>query len=169
MRSLALIGVIVALVVGHEPGAVQFDPVHRLPDRGPSVARRGQEGHRQHEPFRLVVQPVQPRQGQPGRVIPVHLPGRRSHAVVGVASWYCGHGSRCPAGDHGSLSGAAGPSLRVGNWRGRIVTVQANGRSIRVKLVDWCACPQRVIDLFSGAFQELAPLSQGLVRVKVSW
>lgn len=84
----------------------------------------------------------------------------------GVASWYC-----CTRGfDAGDLVAAAGPALRVGHWRGRVVTVSANGRSIRVRLVDWCGCPgRRVIDLQPAAFARLAPLSRGLVDVVVRW
>jgi rare lipoprotein A (peptidoglycan hydrolase) len=36
--------------------------------------------------------------------------------------------------------------------------------------VDWCACGGgRVIDLYSSAFEKLAPLSRGVVAVEVSW
>ena len=70
----------------------------------------------------------------------------------------------------GGLYAAAGPALRVGHWRGRTVTVRGNGKSVTVKLIDWCACPGgRVIDLYSDAFTRLAPLSAGGVRVTVSW
>ena len=65
---------------------------------------------------------------------------------------------------------AAGPALRVGDWRGRTVTVTAGGRSVRVTLIDWCACPDgRLIDLYAGAFSRLAPLSRGVVRVTAAW
>jgi rare lipoprotein A (peptidoglycan hydrolase) len=65
---------------------------------------------------------------------------------------------------------AAGPLLRVGDWRGRVVRVCGNGRCVTVKLIDWCACPgSRVIDLYSDAFQRLAPLSEGTIQVTVSW
>jgi hypothetical protein len=37
-----------------------------------------------------------------------------------------------------------------------------------VRLTDWCACPQRVIDLDSRSFALLAPLSRGLVTVIVA-
>ena len=89
--------------------------------------------------------------------------------VEGVASWYCGNGSHCTRGYPSGLYAAAGPSLRVGSWRGRAVLVSANGRSVRVKLIDWCACPQRALDLYSDAFIRLAPLSRGVVKVTVSW
>jgi hypothetical protein len=63
---------------------------------------------------------------------------------------------------------AAGPALRVGHWRGRVVTVCA-AVCIRVTLNDWCACRGRLIDLSDEAFGRLAPLSRGLVRVEVRW
>lgn len=88
------------------------------------------------------------------------------HAVTGttrrgVATWYCctkGHGAS-------ELVAAAGPALRVGDWRGRIVWV--NG--LRVRLVDWCGCPGRLIDLHPGAFRQLGALSRGVLSVKVTW
>jgi hypothetical protein len=82
--------------------------------------------------------------------------------VHGTASWY--QDPKHPDG----LYAAAGPALRVGDWRGRTVQVCA-GSCVTVRLTDWCACPKRVIDLSSDAFSRLAPLSRGLVRVTVSW
>ena len=97
-------------------------------------------------------------------------PPNPKHSVGGRAAWYCNNGSGCPAGYSGGMYAAAGPALRVGNWRGRTVTVCGSGNCINVKLVDWCACGgARVIDLFGGAFQQLAPLSTGTVAVRVSW
>ena len=91
-------------------------------------------------------------------------------AVVGVASWYCSNTSACTRGyPPGTLAAAAGPALRVGDWRGRIVTVRANGRSVNVQLVDWCACPRRVVDLYRAAFARLADPSRGVLRVEVTW
>lgn len=94
-----------------------------------------------------------------------------SVSVAGVASWYCEPGrSRCTRGwPADCLCAAAGPALRVGEWRGRLVTVTAGDRSVTVRLVDWCACPQRLVDLYAAAFRQLAPLSRGLVRVEASW
>jgi hypothetical protein len=97
-------------------------------------------------------------------------PPNPSHSVNGRAAWYCNNGSGCPAGYSGGLYAAAGPALRVGNWRGRVVTVCGNGNCVNVKLVDWCACGgARVIDLFGAAYSRLAPLGTGTVAVKVSW
>ena len=61
-------------------------------------------------------------------------------SVTGTASWYCGAGSRCTRGYPGGLYAAAGPALRVGDWRGRRVTVCSGGRCVNVKLIDFCAC-----------------------------
>lgn len=90
--------------------------------------------------------------------------------VSGTASWFCGGGSACTRGvPPGSYAAAAGPALRVGDWRGRIVKVCGNGNCVRVALRDWCACPRRVIDLYRSAFSALASPSLGLLRVTVSW
>jgi rare lipoprotein A (peptidoglycan hydrolase) len=65
---------------------------------------------------------------------------------------------------------AAGPALRVGDWRGRTVTVCGSGSCLNVRLIDWCACGSgRVIALYSDAFRQLAPLSSGTVSVQVTW
>ena len=59
---------------------------------------------------------------------------------------------------------AAGPGLRMGNWRGRLVTVTIAGRHVQVRLIDWCQCGGGVhlIDLFSSVLDRLGlPLGQG--------
>ena len=88
-------------------------------------------------------------------------------AVGGVATWY----------DTAPGQAAAGPTLREllgSDWRGQRVTVSANGRSVTVKLTDWCACGSRhghdtLIDLDDADFARLAPLSAGVVEVSVEW
>jgi rare lipoprotein A (peptidoglycan hydrolase) len=89
----------------------------------------------------------------------------------GTATWYCQPGvSACHSAYPGGMYAAAGPALRVGAWRGRIVQVCGNGRCVRVKLIDWCACGgSHIIDLYSDAFRQLAPLNAGGLRVTVSW
>jgi rare lipoprotein A (peptidoglycan hydrolase) len=93
--------------------------------------------------------------------------------VTGNATWYCQPGrSACTRGYPASGPyAAAGPALRVGNWRGRWVTVRANGRAIRVRLVDACQCGngRRLIDLYGSQFARLAPLGRGVLRVSVTW
>ena len=84
----------------------------------------------------------------------------------GQATWYC-----CTRGySASSYVAAAGPALRIGHWRGRYVTVWSGLRHVRVRLVDYCVCRAGVvIDLEPGAFRVLAPLSRGVVKVRVSW
>lgn len=93
---------------------------------------------------------------------PKPAPVARGHVRSGIASWY-----RDPK--KSGLYAAAGPPLRVGDWRGRLVTVTANGHSFLVRLSDWCACRDRVIDLSPGAFSRLSDLSRGLVVMRVTW
>ena len=78
----------------------------------------------------------------------------------GTATWY----RYVPGG------AAAGPALRRAlgsSWRGRLVTVRANGRSVRVKLSDYMPSG-RLIDLDAASFAVLAPLSAGVLRVTVT-
>ena len=91
--------------------------------------------------------------------------------VEGEASWYCVSGrSRCPYFAHGGLFAAAGPALRVGNWRGRYVTVWYGKAHVTVQLIDSCGLGCVVtIDLFGDAFAQLAPLSAGRIDVRVTW
>ena len=97
-------------------------------------------------------------------------PPNPTHGVSGRAAWYCQNGSGCPAGYSGGLYAAAGPALRVGDWRGRTVSVCGAGNCVNVTLVDWCACGgSRVIDLFADAYRRVAPLSSGTVAVRVTW
>jgi rare lipoprotein A (peptidoglycan hydrolase) len=70
----------------------------------------------------------------------------------------------------GGMYAAAGSELRVGDWRGRHVVVRHGGRSVRVQLIDWCACGgRRIIDLYGAAFKRLAPLGLGEIAVEVEW
>ena len=85
-------------------------------------------------------------------------------AVSGTATWY-GTG---PGAGHA----AAGPELRRAlgrDWRGSVVQVCAGGRCIATVVDDWCACPGgRVIDLSDEDFARLAPLTAGVIHVRVS-
>ena len=77
-----------------------------------------------------------------------------------MASWY-----RYVAGQ-----AAAGPRLRSAlgpGWRGSVVTVCA-ATCVRVTLSDFMV-RDRLVDLDSRSFAALAPLSQGLQEVEVSW
>jgi hypothetical protein len=105
--------------------------------------------------------------------------------VEGKASWYCGAGSRCTKGFPASgLYAAAGPALRVGDWRGRVVevrlagyrgpcddprTTRLEGPCTKVRLIDFCACSGKVVDLYRGVFAKLADPDRGIIPVQVSW
>lgn len=83
---------------------------------------------------------------------------------TGYATWY---------DDGPGHYAAAGPALRVGDWRGRVVQVCAGSSCTTVRLTDWCACGARhgvptLLDLSREAFAELADPSQGVVMVTVS-
>jgi rare lipoprotein A (peptidoglycan hydrolase) len=114
--------------------------------------------------------PVQSNTAKTALKVPPHprLTGKR---VSGSATWYCQTGaSACHAAYTGGMYAAAGPALRVGAWRGRVVQVCGGGRCVWVTLIDWCACGgTHVIDLYGDAFRQLATLSSGALKVTVRW
>ena len=160
----------------------RHDPArHRPVDGGPHA-----DGHRRADARvrrRSATPPCSTARAAPGPADGRHRGRRRpkpkaeSKAPVGKirargdATWYCVAGvSPCHRDYGGGLYAAAGSELRVGDWRGRTVTVCAGGACIRVTLVDWCACEgDRVIDLYGDAFRRLAPLDQGVIEVSVRW
>ena len=80
--------------------------------------------------------------------------------LSGVASWY----------QYVAGQAAAGPRLRSAlgpGWRGSVVTVCA-ASCVRVTLSDFMV-RDRLVDLDSRSFAALAPLSQGIVEVTISW
>ena len=142
-------------------------------DAGTSVAPAQigdfQEGGRSFEPRANPKQPARAESVVKATPRPTPPPNP-THNVSGRAAWYCQNGSGCPAGYSGGLYAAAGAALRVGNWRGRTVSVCGSGNCVNVKLIDSCWCASgRVIDLYSDAFRRLAPTSVGTISVRVSW
>ena len=98
--------------------------------------------------------------------------GTASHAIRGTASWYCKAGvSICHHSyPPGSMVAAACLKLRRAmgsNWRGKTVTVVGNGRSVRVKLVDWCGSTDKLIDLYWAPMSRLG--GKGVLPVRVEW
>lgn len=94
------------------------------------------------------------------------------HSVNGQASWYCKAGvSICHHSyPPGSMVAAACGKLRSamgGGWRGKTVTVASNGRTITVRLVDWCGSRTKLIDLYWEPMSRLG--GKGVLTVKVSW
>lgn len=185
MRTAALlVAVMFAAIVLDAPGSTQagsgdeaatapvFAPV---PTPGASLATNRPAPL---QSFLVDPVPLRPVSPAPGRAFaqvprptspPDGVQRHSGHARQGTASWYCGPGSVCARGYPGGLYAAAGPGLRVGSWRGRIVVVQRGSQRIAVRLVDWCACPHRLIDLYADAFKRLGPLSKGVLKVEVSW
>lgn len=88
-------------------------------------------------------------------------------SVQGTATWYCGNGSPCTAGYGPSdLVAAIDPSTGIG--KGARLIVHHGNRHVTVQVVDVCQCQgARVIDLTSGAFSRLAPLSRGVIDVSL--
>lgn len=88
-------------------------------------------------------------------------------ALGGTATWYCSKSSACTRGYHPSdMVAAIDPSLGI--RKGTLLTVSHGGRSIVVRAVDVCACAgRRLIDLTSGAFARLSPLSAGVIAVTI--
>lgn len=128
----------------------------RIVSQGPSGVPRGGNSHGQGPS--LASAPL-------SSGTPISGIGSPLEGVRGLATWYC-----CTRGHPSGLYAAAGPALRVGDWRGRGVTVSGPGGTVRVTMIDACACGHgRVIDLYPQAFRRLAPLSQGVVGVTVSW
>lgn len=123
-------------------------------------------------PGPVVPGPTQPRtvpRAEPV-VVPVAPSVRSSSASYsGVASWYCRPPtSRCTAGYSGGMYAAIRKDLLF--LRGQVVTVCAGSDCIEVTVIDCnCGPNANLIDLYSDAFQRLAPLSIGVVRVTVSW
>lgn len=89
--------------------------------------------------------------------------------ISGKASWYCSvqipicHHSYGP----GSMVAAACAPLRAvyPNWRGKTVVVTSGGRSVVVKLVDWCGSKSKVIDLYREPMRRLG--GSGVLPVKI--
>lgn len=102
-------------------------------------------------------------------------------SVTGTASWYCnedparGPISRCTVGytdgPGRDLWAAAGPQLRFGEWRGRVVTVFGPVGFAAVTLIDVCGTGCGVlVDLYADPFFLVCgPLSQGVCEVTISW
>jgi hypothetical protein len=111
---------------------------------------------------------------------PSPVPTSPAFVRSGVASWYCNadplRGPVSPCTDNitdgpgfdGWL--AAGPALRVGEWREREVIVFGPAGYSTATIVDFCACPERVADLYGDLFLAVCgPLSMGICEVSVTW
>jgi hypothetical protein len=151
-RTLAL--AVLVCLSGSRPGA-QTIPATKEPAQAAVLFERESDpGHRTPPPM---VAPVEGGAGRGDLRTPL--------SVKGVASWYC-----CTAHYGDGLYAAAGRALRAflgPKWRGMRVRVCA-ASCIVVRLVDWMANPKALIDLEPAAFRLLAPLSRGLITVRVT-
>jgi len=87
----------------------------------------------------------------------VREPRLGAHRAVGIATWYAWHPGQCasPFLPHGTLI---------------TVTDLATGKTITCLVTDTEAHnPGRVVDLSDSCFAELAPLSQGVIQVRITW
>jgi len=79
------------------------------------------------------------------------------HSATGIATWYAWHPGQCasPFLPHGTLL---------------TVTDLATHKTIQCLVTDTEAHnPGRVVDLSSTCFEQLAPLSQGVILVRITW
>jgi hypothetical protein len=92
-----------------------------------------------------------------------------SALISGRATWYCGNGSPCTRGTSpDDMVAAIDPTTGID--KGERVTVRHGARSVTVRIVDVCACGgSRIIDLTTGAFRRLAPLSRGVIAVELEF
>ena len=96
-----------------------------------------------------------------------------SQAGTGKASYYGGafHGRKAADGsifNQNALTTAAAPHIKMGS--SLLVTNSKTGKSVVVKVTDrgsfHKAKYNRVLDLSKGAFSRIAPLSQGVIKIK---
>ncbi len=141
-------------------------PITQPPRWTTAAARSGLTPAQPSSPFaRPVLESREAKHKVEAKLPPTRLRAR------GDATWYCVPGvSACHRAHAGGMYAAAGAELRVGDWRGRRVSVCRGDTCVRVTLIDWCACAgDRVIDLYGDAYRRLAPLSKGVLRVSVRW
>jgi hypothetical protein len=163
LYALLAVALVTGLVVGYLFGAMSVSAAPRPGDQHAVSQHRASTDESPVDVGR--------RTGEPPSEVRLAAPLE----LAGVATWYCG--DRCTAG-YGpeDLVAAAGPEVRRAlgsSWRGATVTAcSMQRRCVDVALVDWCACAARrgvatLLDLSSGAFRHLAPLSAGVVEVRV--
>ena len=95
---------------------------------------------------------------------PPPKPVRRVRNIVGKASWFATGKDGYYAAACYDLRKAIGP-----DWRGRHVILSHGGEWFGVVLNDWCGSHDKLIDLSDEAFNALAPLSRGVIKVGVGW
>ena len=138
-------------------------PVETVPDPSPSEPLASPRT-RERVPLRLMPEPP-PKVQQ--KAVAVVDPGPKSpsgSSLSGHATWYCGNGSRCTRGHPGGLYAAIRRDLLY--LRGQRVTVVSGSRRVTVTIIDCnCGPNANIIDLYTDAFDDLAPLSRGRIPV----
>jgi hypothetical protein len=86
----------------------------------------------------------------------VSPPVSGSHELIGDATWYDWHPGQCAV--HYLPKGTE-------IW----ITDLATGKTISCLVTDYEADGSRAVDMNETSFAELAPLAQGVIRVKVTW
>lgn len=106
--------------------------------------------------------------------LPVRVqgPSTQGSSVSGKASWYCRAGvSACHHSyPPGSMVAAACGKLRRAmgsDWRGQLVTVKTADSQVVVKLVDYCASEDKLIDLYWEPMRRLG--GTGVLSVRIYW
>jgi hypothetical protein len=94
------------------------------------------------------------------------------HSISGTASYCAPTPTRCQ-GWGGTARLGAVPTFHFGDRRYLARACErladAGTRCVTVLVVSYCACRDKVIDLSPDAFRQLAPLSRGIVPVRVTW
>jgi hypothetical protein len=166
----------VGFAVGITFAASRSDQFERTPlgVSGPPLAHTGRTGAPQNA---IDIRPESARASDaPSPAAVVARTAQPSASAVSVretsgwAAWCAPTPTRCQGwGGDALLAGV--PSFRWGD-EPYTVQVSANGRSVLVTVVSFCACGDRkgiptVIDLSPAAFAELAPLTVGVLSVTV--
>lgn len=137
------------------------------PAAGAPTARVAQSAERRSE--KPQVRGSTPRPSTKPSVRGLAVPASRTPRVTGTqygihATWYCGNGSRCTVGyPSDGLYAAISPDLRT--WTGRLVRVRYGASSVVVRVIDCDCAAEHSIDLYSSAFERLAPLAVGELTV----
>lgn len=188
--GMALVAVLGSTTQGHEPSRLRtlpaeaFSPV-RVAEPDPTATTTPEPPYAEFPalaPTGTTHRPKPaPRPSARAVAAPTKAPIKplaTRHSITGKASWYCKAGvSVC----HHSypdrrgvvdLYAAACGKLRSamgGGWRGDRVRVTRldTGRSVVVRLIDWCGSSDKTIDLYWDAMHALG--GSGVIRVKVSW
>lgn len=118
-------------------------------------------------------QPPLPYRGSGRRLIELVVPVEQETLIAstGIASWYAdGHGKPTASGERYNKYANTCAATRRYKFGTRLrVTNLRNGKTVICKVNDRGAFESmgRSVDLSKGAFSKIAPLNQGLVRVKI--